>query len=100
MVNQRLTELNQATEEWFVIVVIPTGSQDTDHLKKNIEKYGKSRSDFLFCFIIILKNALSHTVNACSDSTIETMCLPAIRIKISHTVATYNTYCIVKHKLY
>ncbi|XP_051774094.1 cytosolic 5'-nucleotidase 1A-like [Ctenopharyngodon idella] len=40
MVNQRLTELDQATEEQFEIVLIPSDGQDIDHLTKNIEKYG------------------------------------------------------------
>ncbi|CAM4726280.1 unnamed protein product [Leuciscus chuanchicus] len=38
MVNQRLTELRPATEERCVIVVIPTESQDMNHLNKNIKK--------------------------------------------------------------
>ncbi|XP_048061283.1 cytosolic 5'-nucleotidase 1A-like [Megalobrama amblycephala] len=36
MVNQRLTD----GQERFKIVLIPSDGQDTDHLKKNIEKYG------------------------------------------------------------
>ncbi|KAK9964314.1 hypothetical protein ABG768_005502, partial [Culter alburnus] len=40
MVNQSLTELDQATEKRFVIVLIPSDGQDIDHLNKNIKKYG------------------------------------------------------------
>jgi len=47
MVNQRLSELVPAIEERWVIMVIPTNSQDKDHLKKNIQKYSKCKGVFM-----------------------------------------------------
>ncbi|ROL49647.1 Cytosolic 5'-nucleotidase 1A, partial [Anabarilius grahami] len=58
MVNQRLTELDQATEERFVIVVIPSDGQDIDHLNKNIKKYGLKID--LVCEITGEKPLLDH----------------------------------------